>query len=44
VAVVTVDKWRRSGYLPAPVMLGDAPVWNKDELVEWMQTQREVRK
>lgn len=44
VAVVTVDKWRASGYLPAPIMLGDVPVWDRAELVAWLNSKREVRK
>lgn len=43
VSRVTIYKWRASGYLPAPIILGDVPVWDREEILVWMQSKREVR-
>lgn len=36
----TVDLWRAKGIFPRPIMLGDIPVWLKEEIVAWMESRR----
>lgn len=38
----TVDNWRKRGLLPKPIMMGDMPRWDREELIAWIKRGRDA--